>query len=54
MTNTHDPLGLDKPETYQADPALATLVRRLAERDFAARPAGSISRGDLKREYLEE
>lgn len=51
--NTTDPRGLDKPETYQADPVLATLARRLAERDFAARPAGSISRGDLKREYLE-
>lgn len=48
-----DPRGLDKPETYTNDTALATLARRLAESDFAQRPAGSISRGDLKREYLE-
>ena len=53
MTNTPDPLGLDKPETYQADPVLATLARRLAERDFATHSAGSIGRGALKQEYLE-
>lgn len=53
MTTPSAPRGLDQPETYTADPVLATLARRLAERDFATRTAVSISRGDLKREYLE-
>lgn len=45
--------GLDRPETYANDLALATLARRLAEKEFAKLPAGTVSRGDLKREYLE-
>lgn len=49
---TPDPRGLDKPETYDNNPELATLARRLADAEFARRPTGSISRGDLKREFL--
>ena len=52
MATSSAPHGLDRPETYAANPALAALARRLAERDFATRPAGSISRDDLKRAYL--
>jgi len=53
MTATPDPRGLDKPETYAGEGKLATVARKLAEQEFASLPAGTISRGDLKREYLE-
>lgn len=48
-----DPRGLDRAETSANDPARASLARRLTESEFAQLPAGTASRGDLKRAYLE-
>lgn len=49
---SNDPRKLDRAETYQNDPKLATLARQLAALKFATLPKGTISRGELKAEFL--